>query len=234
MVDVPASPPPAVPPGAGRRRTPASRPTDDELIEAACTVFGEAGYHDATMDALAARAGSSKPTLYAHFGNKEDLYRLCADRAADTLARELIESQSAATRLPLDEQVRAGMLAFFGYATGRTAMFRLLFGDDTSGYATAARQRVTSAAVKETTLRIREYTESHNLPPWRTSAELCASLIVGLAVEGARYALVTQPLDAGVAGDFATHFATVALRNIDPDLAARVDELGENRPPDTP
>ncbi|KAF4409686.1 MULTISPECIES: TetR/AcrR family transcriptional regulator [Streptomyces] len=229
----PAHPPPATgpsPAAARRRRPPVARPTDEELIEAACSVFGEAGYHETTMDAVAARAGTSKPTLYAHFGSKEDLYRLCADRAAETLAAELVESQRAATGQPLEEQVRAGMIAFFGFATDRPAMYRMLFGDDTAGYATAARERVMSAAAAETALRIRAYAESHRLPSWDAAAELCAWLIVGLAVEGARYALVTRSLDADTAGDFATDFAVAALRHLDPAIAARLDRT----PPDAP
>jgi AcrR family transcriptional regulator len=38
-------------------------------------VFLELGFERASMDEVAARAATSKRTLYAHFGNKENLYR---------------------------------------------------------------------------------------------------------------------------------------------------------------
>ena len=44
------------------------------ILGAALTVFSEAGYSGATMDAVAALAGLSKPTLYQYFKSKEALF----------------------------------------------------------------------------------------------------------------------------------------------------------------
>jgi len=46
-----------------------------EILDAAAPVFGEEGYERASIDAIAARAGVSKPTVYSHFGGKEHLFR---------------------------------------------------------------------------------------------------------------------------------------------------------------
>ena len=43
----------------------------DAILDAARELTLETGYEALTMDALAARAGVTKPTLYAHFPNKE-------------------------------------------------------------------------------------------------------------------------------------------------------------------
>ena len=43
----------------------------DSILDAARELTLETGYEALTMDALAARAGVTKPTLYAHFPNKE-------------------------------------------------------------------------------------------------------------------------------------------------------------------
>jgi AcrR family transcriptional regulator len=43
----------------------------EDILEAARLLTLEVGYETLTMDALAARAGMTKPTLYAHFENKE-------------------------------------------------------------------------------------------------------------------------------------------------------------------
>lgn len=46
----------------------------DAIIAAALAVFSDEGYSAASVDAIAARAGVSKPTIYNHFGNKERLF----------------------------------------------------------------------------------------------------------------------------------------------------------------
>jgi TetR/AcrR family transcriptional regulator, fatty acid metabolism regulator protein len=43
----------------------------EDILDAAHALALEVGYEELTMDALAARAGMTKPTLYAHFENKE-------------------------------------------------------------------------------------------------------------------------------------------------------------------
>lgn len=199
------------------------RPTDDDMLDAACEIFAEAGFHTATMDDIATRAKSTKPTLYAHFGSKEDLYRICAERAADYLGRHLSQAYAAAAELRMDEQVRAGVVALFDFAAGHPAHFELLFGTDPAGVVADARHRLTITATSEIAGRIRNYTERRGRGRWGISAELCAALMLGLSVEGARCALRTESLDPTAAGEFATHFAVSALRHLDPEMAAALD-----------
>jgi AcrR family transcriptional regulator len=47
---------------------------ETRILEAALSVFAEAGYSGASMDVIARRAGVSKPTLYQYFGSKEQLF----------------------------------------------------------------------------------------------------------------------------------------------------------------
>src|ERR1035441_8763922 len=42
-----------------------------QLLELADQLFAERGFHAASMDELARRAGVSKPVIYDHFGSKE-------------------------------------------------------------------------------------------------------------------------------------------------------------------
>jgi AcrR family transcriptional regulator len=44
------------------------------ILEAALRVFSDTGYSGTTMDALAAAAGLTKPTLYQYFASKEQLF----------------------------------------------------------------------------------------------------------------------------------------------------------------
>ncbi|MBT0771329.1 TetR/AcrR family transcriptional regulator [Kineosporia sp. J2-2] len=46
-----------------------------DILDAAAPIFGEDGYERASIDAIASRAGVSKPTVYSHFGGKDQLFR---------------------------------------------------------------------------------------------------------------------------------------------------------------
>jgi AcrR family transcriptional regulator len=48
--------------------------TRDHLLEAAAQVFGERGYHGASLDDIAAAAGFTKGAVYSNFKSKEDLF----------------------------------------------------------------------------------------------------------------------------------------------------------------
>ncbi|NGM44437.1 TetR/AcrR family transcriptional regulator [Rhodobacter sp. SGA-6-6] len=45
------------------------------ILDAALKVFSEMGYSGTTMDAVAAEAGLTKPTLYSYFPSKESLFQ---------------------------------------------------------------------------------------------------------------------------------------------------------------
>ena len=55
--------------------------TRAKLLKAAGAIFARRGYHEATLDEIAERAGLSKGALYYNFASKEDLFlALLADR----------------------------------------------------------------------------------------------------------------------------------------------------------
>jgi AcrR family transcriptional regulator len=51
----------------------------DQALENALHVFWEKGYEGASMADLTEAMGITKPSLYAAFGNKEDLFRKALD-----------------------------------------------------------------------------------------------------------------------------------------------------------
>ena len=55
------------------------------ILDAALKVFAEQGYSGASMDAIAALAGVSKPTLYQYFGGKEQLFTAIMVEHRDTM-----------------------------------------------------------------------------------------------------------------------------------------------------
>ncbi|NWG20025.1 MAG: TetR/AcrR family transcriptional regulator [Chloroflexi bacterium] len=65
----------------------------EEIMGAAQELVAEKGYSAMSMDELAARVGISKPTLYAHFANKDELVVEAATREMKHMIA-LIETQA--------------------------------------------------------------------------------------------------------------------------------------------
>lgn len=55
------------------------------ILDSALKVFADQGYSGTSMDAIAALAGVSKPTLYQYFGSKEQLFAAIMLQQRDTL-----------------------------------------------------------------------------------------------------------------------------------------------------
>lgn len=72
------------------------RDSRQELLSAAADVFAERGFHDASIDEIAERAGYSKGAVYWHFASKEDLFLALAEERVDRPTREMIELLQAA------------------------------------------------------------------------------------------------------------------------------------------
>ena len=89
----------------------------ERLIDAAYELFFLQGYQATSIDQIIAKAGVTKPTVYAHFPNKE---ALCVEYLKER-RRRVIRDQRAAIRdsatpekrfVASIEYVRDGMLAF--------------------------------------------------------------------------------------------------------------------------
>lgn len=83
--------------GKAAGRPTAGRPKDLEkrqaLLESAARLFLEQGFERTTVDAIAARAGVSKLTVYSHFDGKEGLFKaLIAEKCGEHFeAREFTD-----------------------------------------------------------------------------------------------------------------------------------------------
>ena len=77
----------------GRRRRLSPEVRRRQVLDAAVAVFSEQGFHGASMDDVAARAGVSKPSVYAHGGSKEELFGACLRREGDRLVRSVSDGR---------------------------------------------------------------------------------------------------------------------------------------------
>jgi AcrR family transcriptional regulator len=88
---------------------------EQQMLDAALRVFSARGFHAASMDEIAERAGISKPMVYAYLGAKEELFVACLRREATRLIEAVTGAVSEAGDHPPDEQLWRGLRAFFGF-----------------------------------------------------------------------------------------------------------------------
>ncbi len=71
---------------AASRRNPTriQREKTEAILEAALQVFSTEGFHGATLDQIADRAGLSKPNLLYYFASKDEVHRTLLERQLDT------------------------------------------------------------------------------------------------------------------------------------------------------
>jgi len=71
--------------------------TRRDILDAAARVFAEAGFHQATMQAIAREAGFTAASLYTYFGSKDEIYEA------------LLEELKSALLAAFDARVPAGL-----------------------------------------------------------------------------------------------------------------------------
>ncbi len=157
-----------------------------QLLDAAREVFVASGYHAAAMDAIATRAGISKPVLYQHFPGKLELYLALLDAGIESL--EAAVREALASTGNNHERVNATIGAYFAFVADPDSTFRLVFESDLTGEP-AVRDRVDAvmhACTVAVTDVIAEDTELD-----REAAMLLAAGLTGSAQVAARW-WVTQ------------------------------------------
>ena len=116
----------ARPPRARQRRTPAAQ--RQAILRAATEVFLERGYAGASIDAIVERAGGSKATVYALFGNKEGLLTALVSQGAESLAAFVDALPAGAS---LEESLHAIGRSYLDLILQpkRVALYRLVAGE---------------------------------------------------------------------------------------------------------
>ena len=90
-----AETPPAKRSAGGRPTRAAAELRDERLIEAATELFMQRGFEGASIDAVAEAAGVSKPTVYARYRDKADLFRAVLQRRIKLWLEPLAASAEA-------------------------------------------------------------------------------------------------------------------------------------------
>ena len=99
-----------------------------QLMVSGLEVFTEKGFHLASMDDIAKRAGVSKPILYQHFSSKEDFYLGILDERVEVIVQQISEAIEAAEGNR--NRLEAAIACYFKLVDDADHGFRLIFESD--------------------------------------------------------------------------------------------------------
>ena len=108
---------------------------EQQMLDAAVQMFSINGYHETSMDAIAAQAQISKPMLYLYYGSKEELFGACLSRELsrfiDTVRADIDLKCSAR------ELLRHTIISVLQYIDANRASWIVLYTQATSSQAFA-------------------------------------------------------------------------------------------------
>jgi AcrR family transcriptional regulator len=186
----------------------------EQTLSAAHGLFAERGYAAVKMDEIASSVGVTKPLLYNYFGNKEQLYIACMERAGDSLTATVAAAVGASAS-PGDA-LGAGVRAFFAFLDSDRAAWAVLF-DETLPRGGEVFERV--ADYRGRIVELVSGSMLAQLPQERRDAarvetEALSAALLGAAEALARWWLRTEEIGAAAA-------AELLISTIEPGLRAR-------------
>ena len=98
---------------------------EQQMLDAAVDVFSDRGFHETSMDTIAAKAEISKPMLYLYYGSKEELFAACIHREGLRLLEAL--APAGAPNLTPREQLRAALEGFLGFVGANRKSWMVLY-----------------------------------------------------------------------------------------------------------
>jgi AcrR family transcriptional regulator len=180
-----------------------------QLLDVACRVFAERGFHATAMDDVAAAAGVTKPVLYQHFPSKRALFVELLDDLGQQLSVQLAEATGAATTGR--ERVEAGFASYFRFVTGNEAAFRVLFGAAARNDAEFA--EIVQRILDQTADAISQLIEIPGTPAHR---RVLAHALIGIAEATSRDALTDDgaALDPALLARWVSELSWFGLRGV--------------------
>jgi AcrR family transcriptional regulator len=190
------------------------------MLDAATAVFAAEGFDRANMDVIAARAGTTKPTLYARFGSKGALFAAAVQREYALCKARLFEAyESPEGAMPFRERLHGWIAAYFNFVRERPEGFALI----SEGERHPASAAVIEYAGREIVERIAELVARISGRNGRRGARLIASMITGMLTACARESVRGDDVDLDRAAALCESLLYSALRGVDPDL---IDAIG--------
>ena len=104
--------------------TPRGEATRQKVLEAAELVFGERGYHGASVTEITRAAGVAQGTFYLYFRGKKEIYLDLVDSLGARLRN--LTREASASGADYAEKQRLGFRAFFQFARSHKHIYRII------------------------------------------------------------------------------------------------------------
>lgn len=191
--------------------------SDATILTAARAEFAANGFSAASMEQIAASAGTTKPTLYTRFGDKETLYERTIRARARALLDHLFTSYDQAAELTVREMIDTATRAYLDFFADGPEDFDLLFHPDRSRPATELADQVLDAIINGITQLVNQVLARSNREHPH-AASLIAAMLVGAAHNALRQISHDPHLDREHAAQLVTSFCLAAVKGLDPQL----------------
>jgi AcrR family transcriptional regulator len=191
----------------------------EQILDAATAVFAAEGFDRANMDAIAARAGVTKPTLYARLGSKEALFGAAVEREYEVRKARLFDAYAGGDGEPFRERLHRWSAAYFDLVRERPDGFALISEGERHPGAAAVVRRGNDEIVERITDLVMEVSDRRA----RRGARLVAAMISGIFTACAREAVASRDVAIADAAALCESFLLGALRGVDPTL---IDGVG--------
>lgn len=133
--------------------------TRKRLLEAAERVFGDVGFHEASIVKITEAAGVSQGTFYLYFASKKEIFDDLV-RDLNRRVRRAMSQAAAGGNGRLDSELR-GFRAYFGFTKEHSALYRIVrqaefvspemlqfhYGRIVEGYSAALREAIASGEI---------------------------------------------------------------------------------------
>jgi AcrR family transcriptional regulator len=163
-----------------------------EVLDAALGLFLEHGYDGTSMQAVADRAGVTKPVVYACFPGKDELFRALLAREEERILAEIQGAFENADLSDPETTLTEGFTGFLRAVGDSPDVYKLIFLGEGGGNAAVARriQRGREAQVDTLSRLTKNWLDAKGRRPANEkTARLLGNSIAGLAESGARLLL---------------------------------------------
>lgn len=148
---------------------------EQQMLDAAVEAFAANGFHDTSMDAIAAEAKISKPMLYLYYGSKEELFAACIQREGLRFVEAIAPAGDPS--LSPHEQVSVALKAFLDFVDQNRRSWQVLYRQAISQQAFAGQVESSRERLIELTAKLLE--SSTKNPEPGTNFNIMAVALIG-------------------------------------------------------
>lgn len=185
---------------------------EQQMLDAAVQMFSVNGYHETSMDTIAAAAEISKPMLYLYYGSKEDLFGACLNRELSRFI-DAVRADIDFTKSPRD-LLRNTIVSFLRYIEANRASWIVMYTQAISSQAFAHTVREGRELIIELVAGL--VRAGSRTPRPDTEHQMMAVALVG-AGEAMANRLSTGDIDADDAAELMIELFWHGLRGVPQD-----------------